>query len=296
MILIGFGVVIALAAAVRSTWSPCGLSMLSQISPMAEAGRGRKFGRTASWFIAGAVLGGLTLGCGIAAGSAAFAATGVSTASATAILIGAALVCGAVDSRVFGFAPPFVCRQVNQDWLLTYRSWVYGGGFGWQIGAGLTTYVMTAAVPLMIIVGVLGADPWIALALGAAFGLVRGLAVLLGTRLRTPAALTEFHRRFDALAEPVRQVVIGVQLAVAVVAAWIVAPAVVATGVTIAGIALLSWSVAHAAPAASVPSPDATACRSQPSDQEVPVRRGGGRMLRRRRLCRHGEQPQFARE
>ena len=48
MIIIGFGIVIALAAAARSTWSPCGLSMLSQITPMAEAGRGHKFARTAA--------------------------------------------------------------------------------------------------------------------------------------------------------------------------------------------------------------------------------------------------------
>ena len=246
MILIGFGVVIALAAAVRSTWSPCGLSMLSQISPMAEAGRGRKFGRTASWFIAGAVVGGLTLGCGIAVGAIAFAATGLGETPAIALVIGGAFACAAVDTRVLGFGPPFLCRQVNQDWLLNYRPWVYGGGFGWQIGAGVTTYVMTAAVPLMILVGALGTNPWIALAIGAAFGLVRGLAVLLGARLRTPAALTAFHRRFDALAEPVRQAVIGVQLGVAAVAAWIVAPTFVAAGITIAGIALIAWSRAHA--------------------------------------------------
>ena len=60
--IVTLGVVIALAAAVRSTWSPCGLSMLSQITPVAEAGRHQRFGRTAAWFVAGAVLGGLTLG------------------------------------------------------------------------------------------------------------------------------------------------------------------------------------------------------------------------------------------
>lgn len=242
MIIIVFGVVIALAAAARSTWSPCGLSMLSQITPMAEAGRRRKFGRTASWFVAGAVLGGLTLGSAIAAGAVAFAASGLDHTAAIAAVACCAFVGATVDTQVLGFGPPFLRRQVNQDWLVNYRSWVYGGGFGWQIGVGVTTYVMTAAVPLMIVVGALGARLSAAVAIGVTFGLVRGLAVLMGARLRTPAALATFHRRFEALAEPVRQSVIGVQLAVAAVAAWIVAPILVAIGVTIAVFALFAWS------------------------------------------------------
>ena len=68
------------------------------------------------------------------------------------------MAAAAVDAGVLGFRPPFLRRQVNEDWLSNYRSWVYGGGFGWQIGFGVATYVMTAAVPLLIIVGVLGAS------------------------------------------------------------------------------------------------------------------------------------------
>jgi hypothetical protein len=242
VIIIGFGIVIALAAAARSTWSPCGLSMLSQITPMAEAGRGHKFARTARWFIAGATLGGITLGVAIGAAAFAYARAAVSTDGAIAAISVLALVAAAVDAHLFGFGPPFFPRQVNQDWLSNYRSWVYGGGFGWQIGVGVTTYVMTAAVPLMILVGVLTGTLTAALAIGATFGLARGFAVLLGARARTPAALIAFHRRFEAMGEPVRQSVIGVQLAVAVVAALIVAPLIVAAIVAVAAIALFVWS------------------------------------------------------
>ena len=121
------------------------------------------------------------------------------------------------------FAPPFFKRQVNEYWLGRYRAWVYGSGFGWQIGAGITTYIMTAAVFVTVALGALTAGPVAALALGVCFGLVRGLAVLLTARLHTTAELFALHRRFDALGEPVRRAVIGVQLAVAVVAmgaAW----------------------------------------------------------------------------
>ena len=64
--------------------------------------------------------------------------------------------------------------------------------------------------------------------------------MLLTARLRTTAELFALHRRFDALGEPVRRAVIGVQLAVAVVAtgaAWGVIAAAVALAVLVASAA-----------------------------------------------------------
>jgi len=234
-----FGVVIAVAAAIRSTWSPCGQSMLSQITPVGEAGRNQSYGRTVGWFIAGAIAGGLTLG-GVATALAAVVGR-FDPGQRTALAIGAAGAFGAaiVDTRVLGFGPPFIRRQVNEDWLSRYRPWVYGGGFGWQIGTGVVPYVMTAAVPLVIVFAALTAHPLAALSLGVVFGLTRGLAVLLSARLRSPRDLYAFHRRFARAAEPVRMAVIGVQLAVAVLAAAITAPPLVAISLTAATVAVV---------------------------------------------------------
>jgi len=249
------GVVVALTAAVRSSWSPCGLSMLSQITPVAEAGRQQNFGRTATWFVIGAVLGGFSLGALIALGAAAVSATALTESTALALVVAASIGAALVDGRVLGSGPPFLRRQVNEDWLSNYRSWVYGGGFGWQIGFGITTYVMTAAVPLMIVLGALTGRPWAGVAIGAAFGLTRGLAVLTGARVRNPAALYALHRRFDALAEPVRRAVIGVQLAVAALATWLVAPVVVAAAITAAIVVTYAWTRTRAPRAAMSPAP-----------------------------------------
>ena len=41
---------------------------------------------------------------------------------------------------------PGVRRQVDDDWLRRYRGWVYGAGFGFQLGIGVVTIVTTAAV------------------------------------------------------------------------------------------------------------------------------------------------------
>jgi hypothetical protein len=240
-----FAVVIAIAAAARSTWSPCGQSMLSQITPVGEAGRNQRYARTVGWFIIGAVAGGLTLGGAAAALAALVAALDLGHHSALAISAAAAFAAAVVDTRVLGFGPPFIRRQVNEDWLSRYRPWVYGGGFGWQIGTGLVTYVMTAAVPLVIVLAALTARPWAALCLGVVFGLTRGLAVLLSAPLRSQSDLYAFHRRFTRAGEPVRIAVIGVQLAVATIGAWITAPPFVAMSLTAAVVALVVWMQAQ---------------------------------------------------
>lgn len=206
--------VTAVAAAVRSTWSPCGWSMLSTITPLSERGRGHRFDATAAWFVAGALLGGATLG-----GVAAVLALGVGAVDAPlAARLGAAgtiaFAASLLDARRFGPALPHHRRQVNEDWLDEFRPWVYAAGFGLQIGAGLATYIMTGAVYLVVALGALSGSWAFALILGAGFGLLRGLAVLTGRGNVDPARLAAFHRRFAALDEPVRQAVSTVLAAV----------------------------------------------------------------------------------
>jgi hypothetical protein len=218
-IVVVLAVVTAGAAAVRGCWSPCGLSMLSTVTPLAEAGRGRRWPATAAWFIAGAVLGGLTLGAVMAGLAAVVAALGVSTATALGIATVAALVCAASDLDPFGLHIPFHGRQVNERWLDQYRAWVYGGGFGWQIGCGLATYITTAGMYLTILLGALTGEPFVALAIGAGFGLIRGLSIFWGRSITSPESLLAVHRRFGALRRPVRLATIAVLFAVGVVAA-----------------------------------------------------------------------------
>lgn len=238
-------VVIAIAAAARSTWSPCGQSMLSQINPIAEAGRGQRYRRTAGWFVVGAAAGGLCLG-GVCAGFAALVARAdLSSRQALTAAAAAAVAAALVDSRLLGFGPPFIRRQVDEVWLTRYRSWVYGSGFGWQIGVGFTTYVMTAAVPLTVVLAVLSAQPALALAIGTMFGLARGSTVLLSSSLRTQDALFAFHRRFAARGEALRRSVIVVQLVAASVAAWAASATVFAVVVTAFAVALTAWTCAR---------------------------------------------------
>jgi hypothetical protein len=209
-------VVVAVLAAVRSTWSPCGVSMLATVTPLAEQGRGHRYGSTATWFIVGGTAGGTTLGLLMAVLALGVHAAAPSTIAVAAVACAAAVLAAASDARLGGFRLPFHSRQVNERWLDQFRPWAYGAGFGWQIGAGVITYIKTAALYLMIVMAALSASPTTALALGALFGLVRGMAVLLGRRITSPGALAAFHRRFTEIGPVVLGVVVAGEVMVAV--------------------------------------------------------------------------------
>jgi hypothetical protein len=207
--------VVAVAAAVRSTWSPCGLSMLSTITPLSERAKGHSYRSTATWFILGSTVGGATLGAVMALGAAAVNSLQPAATTLGLLALGAALVAAASDSHIAGVVLPIHRRQVNERWLDHYRQWVYGAGFGWQIGSGVTTYITSAALYLMIVLGALTTEPVVALAAGTGFGLVRGLAVLMTRHLQDPADLRSFHRRFTAAEPGVHRGVIVVELVAA---------------------------------------------------------------------------------
>ena len=242
-LLVALAVVVAVAAAIRSTWSPCGQSMLSTITPLAERTRGHRFGVTAIWFVAGATVGGATLGVGAALLAALLGATvEVSSSSALAIAAVLAAIAVASDLRVLGFQIPYHCRQVNELWLNRYRPWVYGAGFGWQVGVGVATFIMTAGVSLMVALAVLTTNPLAALGVAVVFGIVRGLAVVPARRITTPEALRRFHQRFDALGPSTRRFMIVIELAVSLVAA-VAAWGVVTAGLLALGIAVMTTIV-----------------------------------------------------
>jgi hypothetical protein len=240
-VIVVLGLTVALAAAGRSTWSPCGLSMLSTLTPFGERSRGHRYAGTAAWYLAGAVLGGLTLGAVSAGLAALLAFSGLRDHPGwtVAIVVVAAWAAAAADFGVFGDLIPIWRRQVDDGWLSRYRRWVYAAGFGWQIGVGLATYVMTAAVFLLVVLAVISGDPVVAVVVGTVFGVVRGTAVFLTARADTPARLRALHRRIDQAGPTSRaaSIVVEVLVGVAVVAVqWPLAGA--ATGLAMLGLAL----------------------------------------------------------
>ncbi len=168
--------------------------MLSSITPLGERGRHNRFAVTASAFVVGAVAGGTTLGavCGWLGSWLPERSSAVD-----ALLVVALAVAGAVldATRV-----PTIKRQVNEDWLNRYRGWVYGLGFGAQLGFGLVTVVSSAATYVAFALAVLTGSVAAGAAIGFTFGGLRGLSLLLVRDIDSPDALRTFHRRLDARA------------------------------------------------------------------------------------------------
>jgi len=168
--------------------------MLASITPLGERGRNQPFGVTVTAYVVGSVLAAAALGAVVGA----LGAVLVGDRSTTARLVvgaGLAVVAALVDRRP-GDVPSWH-RQVNEDWLASYRGWVYGAGFGAQLGLGVVTIVTTASVYLLWIGVFLAGHAGLGAAVGAVFGLVRALPVLASVRVRTPAAVGARVGTFD---------------------------------------------------------------------------------------------------
>lgn len=184
--------------------------MLSSIHPLGERARHNRWivtigsftvATTAAGAGVGALLGAVGSGVPLAAGQRRM------------IVVAAALVAGALDlARV---RPPGPARQVNERWIGEFRGWVYGAGFGAQLGAGAATFVVTWGVYALYLAEV-ASGAWISgMLIGAAFGFGRALAPLAAGVIDRPSRLTSFHRRLAVWGPPVRTASAGLLVAVA---------------------------------------------------------------------------------
>jgi hypothetical protein len=186
--------------------------MLASITPLGERARGNTFVVTAVAYAlastAAATAFGLLLGW-----LGAVILFGVGTSARLGVLAVAAIVAAVVD-RARARVPSWP-RQVNEDWLGEYRGWVYGIGFGVQLGLGVVTIVTTASVYVTWTAALLSASAGLGAAVGAAFGLARALPVLAGARVRTPAAIGARGRAMETAAGRFRTLTVVAELVVA---------------------------------------------------------------------------------
>lgn len=210
--------VVAVVAAVRSLWSPCGLSMISSITPFGERARGHRYSLTAGWFLSGALVGGAVLAAPVAALAALVGWLDPAPAVVGALAVLLSVIGIASDQAWFGRSLPVHPRQVDETWLAKYRRWLYAAGFGAQIGSGFATYIMTSAVYLTAALAVLTGSPAQAVLICLVFAATRGLLVLTAAWARTPDRLRRLHSRIAALAPASMTAAVAVQLWSAVAA------------------------------------------------------------------------------
>ena len=184
--------------------------MLSSIHPFGERSRDNSFGHTATAHIVGSTIGGVALGAlGALVGLAFTALLNPSDAVRTILLVAATGLAFFFEVTRSERLLPTRTRQVDENWIQTYRGWVYGGGWGAELGFGISTIITTALVHLLVVAMVLSSSPAIAVALGALFGFVRGATILGAARVDTPERLRELHRRLEDLRDRSRSGVLA---------------------------------------------------------------------------------------
>jgi hypothetical protein len=171
--------------------------MLTSIHPLGERVRHNRWGLTVAAFVIAAI------GTGAGLGAVLGWVGGLLPGETWRWPVAAGVVAAAGIADLLRVRPPGPRRQVNEDWIGTYRGWVYGGGFGAQLGAGFATYVVTWGVWATFALMLLGGDPLGGAVIGTAFGLGRSVFPLAAGRIDRPSRLTEFSRRMADLAGPV---------------------------------------------------------------------------------------------
>lgn len=178
--------------------------MLASITPLGERGRRSTWAITVSAFALASVL------CAAAFGAALGALGG-----ALELGIGgrrwifAGLALGALALELSPGRLPGPRRQVNERWLDDYRGWVYGTGFGGQLGLGILTVVSSAATYLALCGALLSASaPGGAVVLGV-HGLVRGFTPLAAAGVSSPQRLVALHRAIESWRAPVGRLATG---------------------------------------------------------------------------------------
>ena len=195
--------------------------MLASINPLGERARNNRWGVTAAWYTVGSIAGGSAFGGALGSIGWAIGVERSSTrAGAVAVVVAAvATLCAEVVWR--RRRVPGLRRQVNEQWLDEYRSWVYGGGFGAQLGIGVVTVVTTWSVYLMWALALLSGSPLGGAVIGAAFGAARAVPIVAVRRAHDGAALRTLFRRLHRLEGRVATVTFAVEAAVVLGAAGV---------------------------------------------------------------------------
>lgn len=193
--------------------------MLGSISPVGEAARRQRWWITAGAYTVASVVAGGAMGLLLGAiGQWLLRLVPLGNAARLALLGVVLLVAVLFDAKVIRRPLPTWHRQVDERWLTTYRGWVYGAGFGFQLGTGIVTIVPSAVTYAALASALLSGQWRTGLIIGLVFGLVRSVPLLLAGRLRTADALYRTTQRVTA-AEPMahRATIVG-QLAAAAAA------------------------------------------------------------------------------
>ncbi len=194
--------------------------MLASITPLGERGRRSIWAVTVTAFALGALAAAAAAGAVLGLLGTAVGVGGASTRGRVAILAGALAVAIVIDASGRGVPGPR--RQVDERWLDSYRGWVYGLGYGSQLGLAVTTVVSSAATYVALVAAFLSAGAVEGAVILGCFGAVRGLTPLAAAHVRSHRQLLELHRDLARWRARVQWGTVGLQIAILAAAVAVV--------------------------------------------------------------------------
>lgn len=193
--------------------------MLASITPLGERGRGASWRRTVTAYVLASTVGGIAMGwvLGVLGEALSLDDHGWPLLAGGAVALLAAVL--DLADRL-----PTLRRQVDETWMNSYRDWVYGAGFGVQLGVGAMTIVTSASLYLTWVVELLTGHPAVGALVGATFGLSRALPLVGTARITTADVLRSAQRRWHHRLPLARRATIAVEAAAGLVMlAWVAA-------------------------------------------------------------------------
>jgi hypothetical protein len=177
--------------------------MLASINPLGERARGQHYWVTVAAYVVASTVAAALLGALLGWAGAPLPRVAIAIVGVVALV--------ALLAERFGVRVPGPRRQVNENWLVSYRGWVYGAGFGAQLGLAFVTIVTASATWIAFACALLAGSTVGGALVGAVFGLVRALPILSGARVRDPESLRALVRRLDRVRPRVATVTAAVQ-------------------------------------------------------------------------------------
>lgn len=189
--------------------------MLSSIHPLGERSRHNRYWLTAGAHVAGGALGGAVLGALVGVlGWLSLLVLDQQHVSRVVAFGVMALLVALVEALSLERRLPSRAHQVDENWMQKFRGWVYGSGYGFELGFAVSTIITTALVHLMLFAMVVSGS-WVgAVMIGVVFGAARTGLVFTTSRITTGQQLRTLLRRVDGWSKQART--LGAMLSVTV--------------------------------------------------------------------------------
>jgi hypothetical protein len=190
--------------------------MLASITPLGERGRRATWGITVTAFTLGSSAGGVALGSLLGAAGALVLPGSLGVDARLTMLAAAAVLAVVLDAA--GGRVPGPRRQVDERWLDAYRGWVYGLGYGAQLGLGVTTVIASAALYVAVLAAFLAGSAGDGAIVLGLFGALRGVSLLVAARVKRPDQLMALHAALARWRAPVGRGALALTTAIAATA------------------------------------------------------------------------------